>query len=147
MIKTTRGRSQEKFENSKGIIWNHQSKNKIYKGTNNDLQNTTTKYWATQTLTKTDVISNPSEWLSVPALLVTPVIKQHKYHLIWNSCRTPINVNKTDSIKSWTLDKTNEIKNEFIRRNRSVLENVITYKLRKLTTPTHQYIQNKMEAN
>ena len=39
------------FEDTKGITWNHQSKkdrhyngqNKIYKGTNNDLQNTTTK--------------------------------------------------------------------------------------------------------
>ena len=70
------------FEDTKGITWNHQSKkdrhyngqNKIYKGTNNDLQNTTTKYWATRTPTKTGLNSDVPEWLGVSALLVTPVM-------------------------------------------------------------------------
>ena len=66
----------------KVIIWNHKSKKytqkngqkKKYKETNNDIQNTTNKYGAIGTPTKTEVNSDVPEWLGVSALLVTPVM-------------------------------------------------------------------------
>ena len=117
---TTRVLPQDKFEDTTGIIWNHQSKdrhyngqNKIYKGTNNDLQNTTTKCWATRTPTKTGMDSDVPEWLCVSALLVTSVmwLLNDTNTICYESRWTPI-INTYNIYKSWIPDKLNGSKNE-----------------------------------
>ena len=67
-----------------------------YKETNNDIQNTTNKYGAIGTPTKTEVNSDVPEWLGVSALLVTLSCdcQTSKHHLVWISCWTPMNVNQ-----------------------------------------------------
>ena len=78
------------------------------------IYNTTTKYWATRTPTKTGMNSDDPEWLGVSALLVTPVIwllndtniTGYRVGHKWTKPNTH-NINK-----SWIPDKPNGSRNE-----------------------------------
>jgi hypothetical protein len=63
-----------KYRNESKKYRQNNGQQKKYKEKNNDIQNTTNKYGAIGTPTKTDVNSDVPEWLGVSALLVTPIM-------------------------------------------------------------------------